>query len=85
MNKQFKGYMKWKNKFEWNPLNFWSYKDLSLQLLHISFQSWDIWICLICKYNSTPYVTLHNDVLGNQEYHWGCETKSLKVKEKEVK
>ena len=29
--------------------------------------------------NSTAYVTLHNDFLGNQEYHWGCRTKSLKT------
>ena len=23
--------------------------------------------------------TLHNDFLGNREYHWGCRTKSLKT------
>ena len=29
--------------------------------------------------NSTAYVTLHNDLLGNQEYHGGCTIKSLKT------
>ena len=29
--------------------------------------------------NSTAYVTLHNDFLGNQEYLWDCRTKSLKT------
>ena len=29
--------------------------------------------------NSTAYVTLHNDFLGNQKYRWGCRTKSLKT------
>ena len=44
----------WNKKmlFEENPLiwkNVWSFKDWSLQLSRISFQSWDIRICLICK------------------------------------
>ena len=75
----FKGYMKWKIWFEENPRiwkNISSYKDWSLQLSRISFQSWDIWIGLN---NSTAYVTLHNDFLGNQEYLWDCRTKSLKT------
>ena len=44
-HRHFKGYMKWKIWLEENPptwKNFWSYKDWSLQLSRISFQSWDI-------------------------------------------
>ena len=29
--------------------------------------------------NSAADVTLHNDLFENQEYHWGCQTKSLKT------
>ena len=34
-------------------------------------------LCLICKLHRN--VTLHNDFLGNQEYHWGCRTKSFQT------
>ena len=30
-------------------------------------------------HHSTAYVTLDNEFLGNQEYHWGSQTKSLKT------
>ena len=51
-HKLLKGIWNEKFGFEENPLiwkNFWNYKDWSLQLLRISLQPWDIWICLICK------------------------------------
>ena len=56
----FKGYMKWKIWCEENPLiymNFWTYKDWSLQLSRISLLSWDIWICLYVTI--TPPHTSH--------------------------
>ena len=59
--------------------NFWSYRDWSLQLSRISFQSRDIWIGLICKLLHRIYITLDNDFFWNQKYHWGCRTKSLKT------
>ena len=63
-----------KNTLIWK--NFRSYKDWSSQPSHFSLEIFGfVWYVN----NSTAYVTPHNDFLGNQEYLWGCQTKSLKA------
>ena len=48
----------------------------SLQLSHILLRSWDIKICLICKYPKYD-ITLHNDLLKNPKYLYHYQMKSL--------
>ena len=50
----------------------------SLQLFHILLRSWDIKICLICKYPRYD-IKLHNELLKTPVYLWDYETKSLKM------
>ena len=59
-----------KNRFEGNLFwkNFSSYKDWSLQLWRIFYFSIEISVGFVWYVNnSTAYVTLHNNFLGNQE------------------
>ena len=69
--------MKWKNCFEETPLFERTCELIKIGLYssHVSHLSLEIFGFVWYVNNSTAYVTLHNDFLGNKEYHWGCRTK----------
>ena len=79
--KGLKGYLKWKNRFERTLLYGRTFEITkiglySCRVFHFSLEIFEF-VWYINK--STAYVTLHNHFLGHQEYHWGCQTKSLKT------
>ena len=76
-----KGYMKWKNWFEGNPLFKRTFEVFKIGFYSSRVSHFNLEIFGFVWYvnNSTAYVTLHNDFFGNREYHWGCRTTSLET------
>ena len=76
-----KGYLKWKNRFEGTILYGRTFKvtKVGLYSCRVSHFSLEIFEFVSYINQSTAYVTLYNNILGHQEYHWGCRTKSLKT------
>ena len=76
-----KGYMKWKIGLKETLLFERTFEVIKIGLYscRVSHFSFEIFGFVWYVNNCTTYVTLHNDFFGNQEYHWGCRTKSLKT------